>query len=81
MGEEEAVQRGFLEAGRSSDYWRSVCVDTMLRRVLCWDGGEPEDATLTRDFAPLVDELNRLASQRTIHALGAESITPAEGEQ
>jgi len=27
------------------------------------DGGEPEDATFTRDYAPVVDELNSLATQ------------------
>jgi len=65
---DEAIKRGYAVENPhyNSDYYE-VCVDTMLKRIVCSGGGEPEDRNLYRDFHPLVDELNRLADQRTIH--------------
>lgn len=42
----------------------NVLLDTQTNRIVYADGGEPEDQTLTRDQAVLVDLLNEVAATR-----------------
>ena len=43
--------------------YRRVLVRTSDGVEIAWDGGEPEDATFVRDYAPVVDELNNLEAE------------------
>lgn len=43
------------------DEWRYALIRASDGVEIACDGGEPEDATFTRDYAPVVDELNRIA--------------------
>ena len=63
---DEAIKRGYAVENPhyNSDYYE-VCVDTVSGRIVCSGGGEPEDRNMYRDFAPLIEELNRLDAART----------------
>lgn len=41
----------------------SYLVDTKTNEIVFKDGGEPEDASLTRDYRRLVDLLNKVAEE------------------
>ena len=59
---------GTLDAGEQEnleymDDWEQVLVDTHEHTIIFYDGCEPEDRYLNRALVPLVNELNRLASE------------------
>jgi hypothetical protein len=60
----DTVERFTVEARQDQwGDWYNALIDGRTGDVVFEDGGEPEDQTLTRDFAPLVQLLNQLARE------------------
>ncbi len=63
------------------DDYRSILVRASDGYWLMADGGEPEDATFTRDYAPALAELNRLAAHvAELEAALSPTTTESEAE-
>ena len=71
LSDPQTPEAAYFLREESNDWGTWNC---LIRRAddieVATDSGEPEDATFTRDYAPVVSELNRLAAR--IDTLEAE---------
>lgn len=76
-GDETVRDARYVVRFVESDWPCYELVDTVTGRVVADDGGGPEDRTLYRDFAPLVDELNRVAQTLASERAKVEALVEA----
>ena len=61
--------RWCCDGGKKENCWanyRSAIIEyenNIVKRLVAWDGGEPEDQIFTRDLKWIVEELNRLGEK------------------